>query len=95
MPFKDTPAKMHLHATEGCFVLKGDKLEVITAEGRKTLYAPSGPAIPNSFAFNEVEHFLTCIRDDRQPLVDGREGLKSSRVAWALYAHQGTPIAAL
>lgn len=88
MPYKDTPALLHVHTPEACFVLKGRTLEVITAEGRKTLYEPSGPAIPNSGALGEINHFLHCIQTGERPLTDGVESLKSHRAVWSIYAQE-------
>jgi predicted dehydrogenase len=88
MKFRDTPALLHLHTPEACLVLSGNKLEVITQEGRKTLYEPEGPVDGNARALGEVEHFLACIRTGRRPLTDGAEALKSHRLIWDLYAEQ-------
>ncbi|MDF2721944.1 MAG: oxidoreductase domain protein [Paenibacillus sp.] len=90
--FKQTPARLHLHTTEGCYVMTTDKLEVITKEGRKTLYEPAEPVAPNSAAFLEVEHFLQCIQTGARPAIDGYEGLKSLRIIWSIYSHQGTKL---
>ncbi|MDF2724791.1 MAG: oxidoreductase [Paenibacillus sp.] len=92
LQYKSTPALLHVHTTEACFVLAGSKLDVITKDGRQTLYEPTAPAIPNSSALGEVDHFLECIQTGKRPLTDGYEGLKSHRVVWALYSHQGTPV---
>lgn len=92
MKYKDSPALLHIHTPEACFVEKGGKLEVITAEGRKTLYEPTKPAVPNSTALAECDHFLECIQTGKRPLTDGVEGLKSHRIIWGVYNHQATPI---
>ena len=89
--YKSTPALLHVHTPEACFVLS-NKLEVITADGRKTLCEPREPADQNDTALAECEHFLDCIAKGERPLTDGYEALKSLRVIWSLYAHQGTPV---
>lgn len=89
--FKATPGLLHVHTPEACLILAGNKLEVITAEGRKTIYEPEEPAVPNSSALAECDHFLECIQEDKVPLTDGYEGLKSHRVIWDLYAQDGVP----
>jgi predicted dehydrogenase len=92
MKYKNSPALMHVHTPQACFMLTGDKLEVITDEGRKTLYEPSKMEIPNSSALGEVDHFIDCIQSGKRPLTDGYEGLKSHRVIWSIYSQQGTPV---
>lgn len=92
MRYKDAPALLHVHTPQACFILKGDKLEVITENGREALYEPSAPAIPNSSALAECEHFLDCIRTGEKPLTDGHEGMKSHRVIWAIYGQDGVPV---
>jgi predicted dehydrogenase len=93
LKYRETPlARLHLHATKGCFVMTTEKLEVITEEGRITLYEPAEPANPKHAAFREIEHFLTCVRDGARPAVDGYEGLKSLRIIRAIEAHRGAPV---
>lgn len=90
--YSSSPALLHIHTPKACFVVKGDKLEVITAEGTKVLYEPTKPSVPNSSALAECDHFLECIQTGSRPLTDGHEGLKSHRIIWAIYGHKGTPI---
>lgn len=92
MKYKDSPALLHVHTTDACFVLKGGALEVITKEGRKTLYEPTEAPVPNSSALGECEHFLDCIQTGEKPLTDGHEGMKSHRVIWAIYGQDGVPV---
>ena len=41
-----------------------------------------------------IKHFITCIKDDKEPLVNGREGRKSLEVIMAAYesARKGVPV---
>lgn len=91
LKYRATPARLHLHTTEGCFVMTKEKLEVITEEGRLTLYEQDGPTIQNHVAFLEVDHFLSCVQSGARPAVDGYEGIKSLRIIRAIESHQGTP----
>lgn len=88
MKVRDTPALLHIHTPQACLVLSGNKLEVITQEGRKTLYEPEEPVNSNARALAEVEHFLDCIRTGERPETDGKEALKSHRLIWGLYSGQ-------
>ncbi|MNI24970.1 putative UDP-kanosamine synthase oxidoreductase subunit [compost metagenome] len=90
--YRSRPALLHVHTTGGCFILGSDMLEVITEEGRKTLYEAPQSKVANSSALGEVEHFLDSIQTGTRPMTDGFEGMKSHRVIWALYSHQATPI---
>lgn len=92
MRYKDSPALLHVHTPQACFILKGGKLEVVTEEGRKTLYEPVAPAVPHSSALAECEHFLDSIITGEKPMTDGYEGLKSHRVIWAIYGQDGVPV---
>jgi predicted dehydrogenase len=92
MKYKSSPGLLHVHTPQACLILSGSKLEVITEEGRKTLYEPSGPAIPYSSCLAEVEHFLACIQTGRTPLTDGKAAMKSHRLVWDIYGHQATPV---
>lgn len=84
MKVRDTPALLHIHTPQACLVLTKNKLEVITQEGRKTLYEPQGTVDPNARALAEIEHFLDCVRTGERPLTDGVEALKSHRLIWSL-----------
>ena len=92
MKYKDAPALLHVHTPQACFVLAGGKLEIITEEGRKTLYEPTEPPVPNSSALAECEHFLDSIANGTTPLTDGHEGMKSHRIIWAIYNQNGVPV---
>ena len=48
----------------------------------------------NPYQFTlEAEHFADCIRNDREPLTPGEEGLKDMLAIEAIYRAAGTPIA--
>jgi predicted dehydrogenase len=92
MRYKDAPALLHVHTPQACFVLKGGKLEVITEEGRKTVYESPASLTGRDRALGECEHFLDCIQNGATPLTDGHEGLISHRVIWAIYGQDGVPV---
>jgi predicted dehydrogenase len=91
LPFKDTPALLHVHTEKACFVLAGRKLDVIDENGRKTLYE-AGATIPYDLVLGEIEHFLDCIQTGRRPLTDGHEAMKSHRVIWTIYGQNGVSV---
>lgn len=90
--YKGKHPLLHVHTPEACLVLSRNKLEVINSEGTRVLYEPKEPPVPNSNALAECDHFLECIQTGKRPLTDGYEALKSHRIIWKLYEHQGTPV---
>lgn len=87
MKYRDTPAKYQIHTPTAAFIVKGEQVDVITEEGRHTLYDPSETKQPNIF-LPEIEHFLDCIATGRKPETDGRDSLKSLRAIWRMYEEQ-------
>lgn len=90
--YSSSPALLHVHTPQACFILTWDKLKIITEDGSKTLYEPTSSAVPNSSALAECNHFLECIQSGEKPLTDGHESLKSHRIIWSIYQHKGAPI---
>lgn len=90
--YKEAPAWLHVHTTEACFLISREKLEVVSAEGRKILYEPAGQVDPKTAALAEVEHFLECIQSGRRPITDGYEALKSHRLIWSIYSQEGIAV---
>ena len=90
MKYAKPPALMHVHTPEACFVVRNNKLAVITKEGTKTLYEPSEPPQQHSRFIAECDHFLNCIQTGSRPITDGHEALKSHRIIWEIENHQGT-----
>lgn len=85
LKYKDNPTLLQVHTTDAVFVLKGLKLEVITAEGRKVLYDPETEKQPKSTTFWEIEHFLDSIATGKTPETDGHDAMKSHRAIWKMY----------
>jgi predicted dehydrogenase len=92
LKYRDTPARLHLHTTKGCFVMTTETLEVITEEGRKMLYEPDEPTNPKHAAFREIAHFLSCVKSGDRPAVDGYEGMKSLRIIRVIESQRGAPV---
>lgn len=96
MKVSSPPAKLHIHTPEALLILDNSmqRLEVVTAEGRQTLYEPSpkAPSQSGIDAIYEIEHFLHCIRTGQTPESDGHEALKSHRVIWAMEDHDGAAV---
>lgn len=93
MKYARPAALLQVHTPEALLIYNGGKLEVVTAEGQKTLYEPSpSERRPGGNAIYEVNHFLECIEIGRKPLTDGREAMKSLRTIWTMYGSEGTPI---
>lgn len=96
MRFTDRNALMHVHTPEALLILdRGmNRVEAITAEGKKTLYEPPAgqQRTPGSSVIGEVEHFLDCIATGKRADTDGHEALKSLRTIWAMYGSKGLPV---
>ncbi len=56
------------------------EMKLIDEEGERIVEVP-----PNNPYKEEFEHFADCILQDRQPAIDGEEGLKSLRIIQAAY----------
>ncbi|MFD0960782.1 Gfo/Idh/MocA family protein [Paenibacillus chungangensis] len=84
------PALFQIHTTEGLITVPRDyrTIEVITDKGKEILYeeAPSANTSKARTAIYEIEHFLSCIAEDRLPQTNGRDALRSHRAIWAAYA---------
>lgn len=96
MKFKQPPAKLHIHTTEGLLVLANNMwhLQAVTKQGTETLYEQ--PADHHSGrgrnALYEIEHFLESIATGQRPETDGYDTLKSHRTIWAMYSSEGVPV---
>lgn len=87
IPFKKQPSRIQVHTTKAMLAVTGSRLSVIDEDGERTLYEPPATAkrSPGTAVMGEIEHFLTCIREDKEPMTNGHEGMKSLKVAWDLY----------
>lgn len=88
IPFKDQPSRIQVHTTKALLATKGGRLVVKDKDGERVLYEPPAERtrLTGSNVIDEIEHFLDCIIEDRAPLTDGPEAMKSLRVVWDLYA---------
>lgn len=89
MKYKSMPSFMQIHTTEGLIILEAgmNKIEVINADGRNTIFGPV-PALTKEEGTNamyECEHFLACIQNGTTPDTDGIEAMRSLRTIWAMY----------
>jgi len=95
-PQAASPALFQIHTTEGMIALSGNDLtiEAITNSGREVVYKedPAANASKAQSAQYEIEHFLSCIAEDRLPHTNGRDALRSHRAIWAAYADAGTVV---
>ncbi|WP_409344039.1 Gfo/Idh/MocA family protein [Paenibacillus sp. MBLB4367] len=90
------PALFHIHTTEGLITLSRDllKIEAVTDKGRETVYEedPAAYSSKSSTTKYEIEHFLTCIDEGREPETNGWDALQSHRTIWAMYASEGVKV---
>lgn len=74
-------------------VVKNDAIQLFTAmHGAETpdvLVAPEVHGVLKGYATESIVHFLDCVRDGRQPMVDGVDGLQATRVIEAIYRSIG------
>lgn len=92
MKYKNPPARMHVHTTEACLILNDNKLEVMTAEGRRTLFEQTEPLTGGNKIRSVIDHFLDCVRTGHPPLTDGYGSLAALRVIWSIYGQNGVPV---
>lgn len=59
--------------------------EIIRKFASSSVNSASSPAVSNDNHRKEYEDFIQAIRDDRKPLIDGYEGLKSLNAVAAIY----------
>ena len=88
-PYRDQPARLQVHTTEAMLAVTGNNLIIHDKDGRRPLYEePAGSRSPAHGVIDEIEHFLTCIIEGKEPMTHGREAMKSLEVVWDLYARQ-------
>ncbi|MBP1996563.1 Gfo/Idh/MocA family protein [Paenibacillus eucommiae] len=94
--FQEAPANMHIHTTDALIILGRDlwTVEVVTADGRQTLFERSeqDEAVPGRNALGEIEHFLESIATGQKPETSGEDALRSHRTIWAMYESKGVPV---
>ncbi|GIP37734.1 dehydrogenase [Paenibacillus sp. J31TS4] len=87
--YKETPALLHLHTPQALLTLNSgmSELRIVDEQGSRTLFGPVTPLTPQegTKAIYEIEHFLSCIREGREPETGGREALRSHRAIWDMY----------
>jgi predicted dehydrogenase len=84
--------RLQLVGTEGSAyvsVVKNDALQLYTrARGAETpdvLIAPEVHGVLKGYATDSIHHFLDCVAAGRPPMVDGFDGLQTTRVIEAIY----------
>lgn len=84
-PFRAGVGRIQVHTTRALLRIAGKRLLVLDEAGERSLYEPPPARSPGQPVIDEVEHFVSCVLEDKQPLTDARESLKSLRVIWSLY----------
>jgi predicted dehydrogenase len=87
---------MHVHCRDAIVVTDYDKVEVVRGRGssaeREVVFRsrePGVPARPGESVLGEIEHFLDCIAEHREPLTDVDDALKTLRLIWRMYEGAG------
>ncbi len=92
----EPPARYHIHTTDALIILSNDmwKVEVVTKEGRETLYERPADVkpVPGGNVLYEVNHFLDSIANDTAPETDGHDAMNSHRTIWAMYESEGVTV---
>lgn len=103
-----SPKELHVHGTEGHLKIRDDMLvDWLTRSGgeaeREEMLAQYGGAgqggssDPMAISFHnhllQYRDFISAIRENRQPVIDGTEGIKAVRLVEAIYesARSGRP----
>ncbi len=104
------PKQLDVHGTEGSVSIRDDEIvtwEVggLSEEEREAVLRSTSGRVSGTFADpmamsfenhrRQLEDFVQAIAEDRPPLVDGREGLRSVELVEAIYrsAREGRPVA--
>jgi UDP-N-acetyl-2-amino-2-deoxyglucuronate dehydrogenase len=96
------PAKVNVFGTDGMVSVDGNKLKVVTKDGKETeqdFEKDIGTATandPKKFSLQAQQRLMTnyfdAVRSKKQPLVDGAEGLRAIQVIKAIYASNGQKV---
>jgi predicted dehydrogenase len=75
------------------FPYKGLKLETSQAQGESNLVIQHNMGDKDHFA-TEMDHFSTCVLEDKKPFTPGEEGLQDQKIMEAIYqsAREGRPV---
>jgi predicted dehydrogenase len=95
--------RAEIHGSEGVAyadVLQGNSIQTYSSKGVGYAVEKAGNTIGWSFTMyeeiwnygfpQEFEHFVDCVKNDRQPLVTGEDGKAVLEVIFAAYASAGT-----
>lgn len=90
IPFKDQKSRIQVHTTKAMLAVSGSNLVIRDKDGQRNLYEPHAGSerSPGSGVIDEINHFLECIQEGKEPLTNGHEALKSLRVVWDLYMQE-------
>ena len=87
--YSEQKYRLQVHTTDALLLLNTSytRFDVVNEKGRFTVEEErhEGRPHPGVAVSYEIDHFLRCVIEDRRPLVDGREALKSLRVIWSMY----------
>lgn len=71
------------------FSYSGLQMEEAHAENKLEMYARPRLIQKNQFAL-EIDHFATCVKENKQPFTPGEEGLQDQRIMEAIYQSAST-----
>jgi predicted dehydrogenase len=77
---------IEIAGSEGLILFDKNKSGSVVQYGgpRKQTGVPESPLLKSPYAL-ELEHFITCVKEQKQPLTSGEEALASLRVGLAAY----------
>ena len=94
--FPGYPERLEVFGDKGSVIIEGSDIIAWNIEGQKSTVLPnskseaSGAADPMAISHElhtaQFQDMIEAIRENRRPLVDGKEGLKSIRLIRAIYA---------
>jgi predicted dehydrogenase len=80
---------MHVHTTEGLIELTPDQDQLLlhrgAREGQPGVTEVLAQGVGGKPLEREMEHFLDCIENGREPLTNAKDSLQGLRVIWKLY----------
>src|SRR5690606_13451268 len=90
------PERLEVYGEKGSLILEGGRLSQIniqgmeqTDKGEQSGESVTGSSDPMAISHEphrrQIEDFATAVRENRVPLVDGREGRKSVQLIEAIY----------
>ena len=96
--YPDVPQRLEIHGTNGTIVLEGTEFTYVrrwqTADGAVDIVNEAQEHIAGAEAVAElggqghriqIQDMIEAVRQDRKPLVDGRDGRKSLEIVTAIY----------